>query len=64
MMKWFGSRIYRKIFASFLVVSLVPLCIVYFYINFRYSERLEQDAVSMNRLAEQNAGIRLSDSLT
>ena len=49
---------------SFLLVSLVPLCVVYFYINSRYSKRIEQDAVSMNRLLEENAGIQLTDALT
>ncbi len=63
MRKWFTSRICRKILIGFLVVSLVPLCAVYFYINSRYSRRIEQDAVRMNRLVEENAGIRLEDFL-
>ncbi len=63
MRNWFTSRLYRKMFVSFLIVALVPLCAVYFYINSRYSIRMEKDAVSINQLAERNTGVMLEDFL-
>ena len=45
MKKWIGSRLNRKLCLCFLIVSLIPLCLVYFYINSRYSEKLRSDAV-------------------
>ncbi len=63
MRNWFTSRLYRKMFASFLIVALVPLCAVYLYINSRYSARMEEDAASINQLAERNTGIMLNDFL-
>ncbi len=63
-MRWFTSRLYRKILLAFLAVALLPLCMVYFYIDTRYSDKMEQDAVRMNRMAEESAGIQLSDFLT
>lgn len=44
--------------------SLIPLCLVYFYINSRYSEKLRSDAVVLNQLAEKNTAILLEDYLT
>ena len=51
---WLESRLNRKIFFSFLTVSLIPLCIVYCYINSAYSEKLRSDAFTQNQLTERN----------
>lgn len=59
----FTSRLFQKMFVSVLLVALVPLCAVYFYINSRYSIRMEEDAASINRLAEQNAAVLLNNFL-
>ena len=64
MKKWIGSRLNRKLCLCFLIVSLIPLCLVYFYINSRYSEKLRSDAVVLNQLAEKNTAILLEDYLT
>lgn len=56
MKKWIGSRLNRKLCLCFLIVSLIPLCLVYFYINSRYSEKLRSDAVVLNQLAEKKYG--------
>lgn len=64
MKKWFASRLYQKIFLSFLFVALAPLLLVYFYINSRYYHKMEQDGVRMHQLAERNAGKQLEDFLT
>ena len=63
MRSWFTSRLYRKMFISFLIIALVPLFAVYFYINSRYSTRMEADAASINQLAERNTGVMLNDFL-
>lgn len=63
MRSWFTSRLYRKMFISFLIIALVPLFAVYFYINSRYSIRMEADAASINQLAERNTGVMLNDFL-
>ena len=64
MKKWIGSRLNRKLCLCFLIVSLIPLCLVYFYINSRYSEKLRSDAVVLNQLADKNTAILLEDYLT
>lgn len=63
MNKCFTSRLFQKMFVSFLAVALVPLCAVYFYINSRYSIRMEENAAKINRLAEQNAAVLLNNFL-
>ena len=61
---WLESRLNRKIFLSFLTVSLIPLCIVYCYINSAYSEKLRSDAFTQNQLTERNTAVLLEDYLT
>ena len=61
---WMESRLNRKIFLSFLTVSLIPLCIVYCYINSAYSEKLRSDAFTQNQLTERNTAVLLEDYLT
>ena len=61
---WMESRLNRKIFLSFLTVSLIPLCIVYCYINSAYSEKLRSDAFTLNQLTERNTAVLLEDYLT
>lgn len=61
---WLESRLNRKIFLSFPTVSLIPLCIVYCYINSAYSEKLRSDAFTQNQLTERNTAVLLEDYLT
>ncbi len=62
--RWIKSRLNRKIFICFLTVSLIPLCLVYAYINSSYSGRLRRDAVTQNQLVEKNTSVLLEDYLT
>lgn len=63
MRKFLKSRLYWKMLLCFLVVALVPLGLVYFYINSRYSQRLKQDLVRMNRLVEKSTGAQAEEFL-
>ena len=63
MRRYFHSRLYRKMLVSVLLITLIPLGLVYFYINYVYSSRLRQDAVRINHFAEKSAALQAEEIL-